>query len=255
MKYKKLLVFITCLLFVTVAVFCLASAFKVTDIDLNSTTVVGSNEDITAKCNDELLKYKDQNLLFLNTDEISEKLKSLSGYIDVVEVKKVFPNKLSITVNERIEAFSLSVGDKYYALDKSFVVISEKQSLKNNVTNNDNVEIKFTLSDFDTDVKVGKKLDVYDQDTISYLTKCSESLYAVKDSLKSVSVTVKKDGIFYRALTLNMKEGVSFTLLKADEKTLEKIDATYAFYLGLDNKGEGEYITVLEDNGAITIKQ
>ena len=68
MKYKKLLVFITCLLFVTVAVFCLASAFRVTDIDLNSTTVVGSNEDITSKCNDELLKYKYQNLLFVNTD-------------------------------------------------------------------------------------------------------------------------------------------------------------------------------------------
>ena len=255
MKYKKLLVFITCLLFVTVAVFCLASAFRVTDIDLNSTTVVGSNEDITSKCNDELLKYKDQNLLFVNTDEISEKLSSLSGYIDVVEVKKVFPNKLSITVKEKVEVFTLCVGDKYYALDKSLVVISEKQSLKNNVSNCDNVEIKFSLSDYSTTINARKALNIYDSDTVSYLKNCAESLYAIKDSLQSVSITVKKDGIFNRALTLNMKEGVSFTLLKADEKTLEKIDATYAFYLALDNKGAGEYITVLEDNGNISIKQ
>ena len=255
MKYKKLLVFITCLLFVTVAVFCLASAFKVTDIELNVTVVEGSDEGVTAKCEQELLKYKDKNLLFVNTDKIGESLSDLSGYVDVVEVKKVFPNKLSISVNERVEAFSIFNGEKYYALDKAFNVLSEKQSLKNNVSGIDNVEIKLSLSDFSTDVKVGKKLEIYDDNTFTYLTLCADKLYEIKDSLKSVTVTVKKEGISYKAITLEMKEGVVFTLLKADENTVEKLNATYEFYLALENKGAGKYITVLEDNGNISIKQ
>ena len=52
-----------------------------------------------------------------------------------------------------------------------------------------------------------------------------------------------------------MKEGVTFNILKADEQILEKLQVTYAFYSSLENKGVGEYITVLEDGGNITVKQ
>ena len=69
------------------------------------------------------------------------------------------------------------------------------------------------------------------------------------------NLTVKKDGVYSRTLTLKMKEGVTFNVLKADEQILEKLKATYEFYSALDNKGYGEYITVLEVGGNITVKQ
>ncbi len=255
MKYKKLLVFITCLLFVTVAVFCLASAFKVTDIELKVESVESSPENVSELVSDELLKYKDENLLFLNVQKVKDDLSNLSGYIEVVEVKKAFPNKIVATVKERIEAFSVLVDGKYYALDINFNVLSEKTSAKNNVTDSDNVLLELSLSDFDKNLIVGNKLRIYDVATANYLASSSSFLYSIKNSLQKVTVSVKKDGIFYKTLTLKMKEGVTFNLLKADEMTAEKLSATYEFYVSLENKGFGEYITVLEDGGKITVKQ
>ena len=52
-----------------------------------------------------------------------------------------------------------------------------------------------------------------------------------------------------------MKEGVLFTLLKADEQTVLKLTATHDFYVALENKGVGEYITVLKADGNISITQ
>ena len=52
-----------------------------------------------------------------------------------------------------------------------------------------------------------------------------------------------------------MKEGVCFKILKANEQTELKINKTLEFYQNLSNKGAGEYVTVLENNGNITVKQ
>ena len=255
MKYKKLLVFITCLLFITVAVFCLASAFKVTDIELKVENVENSPENVSSLCEQELLKHDGANLLFLNVDEIEESLSKLSGYVEVVEVKKEFPNKVTVTVKERVEAFTVFVNGKYYALDSGFTVLSEKQTNKNNVSGIENVLIEFSPSDIDTSLVVGKELKIYDEATATYLKNSASALCDINDSIQKISVSVKKDGVLYKTLTLKMKEGVTFNLLKADEKTVEKLNATYEFYLALENKGLGEYITVLEDNGKITVKQ
>ena len=217
--------------------------------------VENSPENVSQVVSDELLKYKDENLLFLDVMEVKEKLSKLSGYVNVVEVKKEFPNKIVVTVKERVEAYSILVDGKYYALDINFNVLSEKTSVKNNVTGSDNVLLELSLSDFDKNLKVGENLKIYDGATANYLTSSSSFLYSIKNSLQKVTVSVKKDGIFYKTLTLKMKEGVTFNLLKADEMTLEKLNATYEFYTLLENKGYGEYITVLEDGGKITIKQ
>ncbi|MBO7215347.1 MAG: hypothetical protein J6V66_07665, partial [Clostridia bacterium] len=84
MKYKKLLVLITCLLFVTVAIFCFASAFKVTDIELETITVDGSNENVSELAKDYLDDYNAKNLLFISKNAIISDLESLSGYLSVV---------------------------------------------------------------------------------------------------------------------------------------------------------------------------
>lgn len=255
MKYKKLLVFITCLLFLTVAVFCFASAFRITDIELNVKSLQDSNEDISNSCYAELKKYDGKNLVFLNTRDVENGLKKLSGYIEVESVKKEFPNKLTVKVKERAEVFSLKVGEDYFALDKNFNVLSKKTSLVNNVDGADNILLNISVADFNTNLRVGERLKVYDENTFSYLTEVAPTLNLLRKDLYSVTVTVKKDGIEYKTLTLKMREGVSFTIVKADAFTIEKINKTYEFYTALQNKGEGSYITVREDNGSVTVKQ
>ncbi len=255
MKYKKLLVLMTCLLFVTVAIFCFASAFKITDVELNYNVITGSNEKIDEKCSEYLESCKDKNLVLLNVDKVKEELSSLSGYVDVVSVDKVYPNKLSVTIFERPEAFSIAVGDGYYSLDSNLNVLAQKTDAKNNVFGYDNVVLELNPADFDVNLKVGKRLVMRDLETDSYLKLSSTLIYSMRDNLVKVSVTTKKDGVKYKTLTLHMREGVTFTILKANEMTLEKLQKTFDFYKDLSNKGYGEYITVLEDSGNITIKQ
>lgn len=255
MKYKKLLVLITCLLFITVAVFCFASAFKVTDVELKVTSINGSNENIEGLVKDYLEEYEGKNLTFVKKDKIKSDISSLSGYIEVVSVEKNFPNKIAVEVKEKREVFAINLGSDYYALDKSFCVLAKKNDLKNNVTSENNLLIKLSLSDYDSSLVVGNVLSTYDNSLLTMLKSASSLLETYKNSLEYVEFTLKKEGLEYKTIVLKMKEGVSFTLLKADEQTVLKLTATHDFYVALENKGVGEYITVLKADGNISITQ
>ncbi len=255
MKYKKLLVLMTCLLFAMVAVFCFASAFKITDVELNYNVITGSTENVKEKCSKRLEDYKDKNLVLINSDKVKDELVALSGYIEVVSIEKIFPNKLSVSVMERPEAFVLEINDRIYALDNKLNVLAQKSDFKNNVYGYDNIILELNPADYDSSLSIGKSLVMRDGETDSYLKACSDFIYSMRENLVKVSLTTKKDGVKYKTITLHMREGVTFTILKANEKTLEKMQATFEFYKNLSNKGYGEYITVLEDSGNITIKQ
>lgn len=255
MKYKKLLLLMTSLLFITVAVFCFASAFKITDIELKVTDINGSSENVKSLCETELLKYKDENLVFVNVDKLKKDLTALSGYVKVCNIEKQFPNKLLVEVEEIYEAFVINNGVNYYALDIDFNVINVKNSIKNNVDGNDNLLLDIPLSDFNTTLLVGQKLNVFDGETFDYLKLCAQKIYSLREYISSVKTTVRKDGYDYKTLTLNMREGVSFTILKSNLLTLEKIDALINYYNTVENKGVGVYSVVANDQGEISVKK
>ena len=255
MKYKKLLVLITCLLFVTVAVFCFASAFKITSLEIRVTAVENSSENLSFKCEEVAKKYEGSNLVFIDTDDIKKELSDISGYVNVVSVEKQFPSKLLIEVEERKEVFVVASGNDFYALDVDLRVLAKKDSIKNNIDGKDNLILNISEADFNKNVTIGEILSIYDNTTSNYLLNVSNLLAEYKNDIASVSVTVKKDGVDYKTVTLIMKEGVKFTISKSDVESYNKIKETYEFYLELENKGAGEYITVLEDNGKITVKQ
>ena len=255
MKYKKLLVLITCLLFVTVAVFCFTSAFKITNLEIKVTSIENSVEGVSAKCEEIVKKYEGANLVFVNTDDIKKELSNVSGYVNVVSVEKQFPSKLIVVIKEREEVFAIASGNSYYALDADLRVLAKKESIKNNIDGKDNLILNISEADFNKNVVVGEILSIHDKSTLNYLSTISGLLYEYKNDISSVGVTVKKDGVDYKTVTLIMKEGVMFTISKADVESYNKIKGTYEFYLELENKGAGEYITVLEDNGKITVKQ
>ena len=255
MKYKKLLVLITCLLFVTVAVFCFASAFKITDIELSVTTVNGSQEGVDALSENYLQKYENKNLIFVKTDEIERDLSSLSGYIEVVSVKKAYPNKISVVIKERAECFSIYHGGKYYALDGNFNVLSKKDTNANNLGGSSNLLLKLSSSDYSSDIEIGRPLNLYDTTLKEMMNSASSKIYSFRENLSFVQFLVKQDGVSNRVITLVMKEGVTFKVLKANERTVDKLTATFNYYLALENKGVGEYVTVLGDDGNISIRE
>lgn len=253
MKYRKLLVLITCLLFVTVAVFCFASAFKVKEIELNATTVSGSSENIEEKVSNYLERYSNKNLLFIDEEDIKKGIISISGYVELISVEKVMPNKIVVDVCEKLECFSFVNGSNYYALDSKLNVLAKKEDLLNNVDKNPNVLLTLSSSDYNSNVELSKQLSVFDGKTLNALLLSSNILFENREDLSEVIVTTKRDGYTYRTFTLKMKEGVEFIIYNVVDETLLKLAKTFEYYEKLSNKGSGTYNVVLSDNGEILI--
>jgi hypothetical protein len=253
MKYKKLLVLITCLLFITVAVFCFASAFKVKEIELNATTISGSSENIEERVGDYLKRYSNKNLLFIDEEEIKKGITSISGYIEIISVEKKIPNKIAVEINEKLEYFAFNCGSDYYALDSSLNVLAKKQDILNNVDKSSNILLTLSLADYNTNLEVSKQVGIYDSNTLNAILKSSSLLYENRDNLSEVVVTTKRDGFSYRTFTLKMKEGVEFIIYNVIDETLLKLEKTFEYYENLSNKGSGTYNVVLSDSGEILI--
>ncbi len=261
MKYKRLLILVTCLFFVTVLIFSTAMLFSVREISVNSTLLNGSNEGVDVKTNEVLKDYEGKNLLFISEKEIKNNLLKTSGYIEVVSIKKNFPNKLEVVVKEKKESFALFYNDKYYVLDSSLTVLKECSENKNNVDEQPNVLLELNVADFgQASLKVGSTLDIYDLATKNYLTNCAQKLVLNRQNLNKVSISVYKDGYNYKTMTLKMREGVVFNVLKANVQTELKLDKTYEFYNDLTlpqgNKSEGVYfVSILEATGEVVISK
>lgn len=256
MKYKRLLVLITCLLFVTVAVFCFTSAFKVKDVELEVSVVSGSAQNVKELCTQNLSKYEDENLLFVDENEIRNELLKLSGYIEVNEVTKTYPNKIFVKVTERKESFVIDGGDKSYAIDLNLNVLSEKSSSLNNVDGKPNVILEFNLSDFNSSsITVGSKIEIFDASTKEYLIPSLSKIFERRENVEKASVLVKKDGHDFKRVVLKMREGVIINIDNANVSFEDKLKTAFEFYDALSNKGIGEYFVVLEDGGNITVKE
>ena len=80
MKYKKLLLFVTVLFFITVSTICFSALFKVVDVSVDATVVSNSNEQILEKTELVLNEYNGKNLVFciiINDMKLSEHVKKI----------------------------------------------------------------------------------------------------------------------------------------------------------------------------------
>ena len=72
-------------------------------------------------------------LYFVSSGKAEKKILESCPYVESVEVKKVFPNKIRFEIVEKTSGWYIQVGDDYYALDYDMMVLSEtynEQALK-----------------------------------------------------------------------------------------------------------------------------
>lgn len=257
MKYKRLLVLVTCLFFLTVTAICFFALFKVADITVMAEIVNGSTENIVSVTEDGVKKYKSKNLVFLNEENLREELESKTPYLKVESIKKTYPNVLSVKVTERQEVFCIKNGGNYYALTSDFYCVAKKADNLNNVDGKRNIIINCSLSDYSNDaLSVGKTFGFNDKITQQYILSALNSFADMRDDLLSVTVKVKENSFYNRQIVLKMTEGVEIVLDNANVKTLEKINFAYDYYRVLDNKSVGLYIvTVSATSGECIISQ
>ncbi|RKD34301.1 cell division protein FtsQ/DivIB [Thermohalobacter berrensis] len=196
-KRKKIgLIFTLLLLFVTTFLILLTktSFFNVSEIK-----IIG-NEQLTE---DKIIMASgltiEENIFKIDTEKMEKNLIS-HPYIKKTKVKRIFPNKLSIYIEERKEIAAISYIGSYIYLDNEGIVLNILSDKKDNLIVVDGLKIK--------NMSIGKKIMLEDNQDIdkllNFLKDCKKN-----DLIKEIS-RINIDNKFNIKLTMNSGLNVAF---------------------------------------------
>ena len=123
MNTKKITVILISVVFFLIAVFSVVGVLSIKKIDV--TYAVSENYQIES-VQEVLNAYNGKNLLFLKEEEVREAL-SAFHYLEIVELKKNYPNVLTVAFKERREIYYFDYLDKTYITDQTGFVLKEFQ--------------------------------------------------------------------------------------------------------------------------------
>ena len=101
MKNKKVLVILIAVVFFVIAIISFVGLFSIKRVHID---FAAQKETNSIEVQDSLNSFLGQNLLFLNLDDVNSLLNDYH-YMEVVSVKKSFPNVLSVQLKERREIY------------------------------------------------------------------------------------------------------------------------------------------------------
>ncbi len=257
MKNKKLWVSLIAVVFSFVVICLVITAFTIKQVKISF--VMSSNSFDTKEVTESTQVFNGKNLLFFNTDEIKNKLEE-NPYINVIKVEKVFPNIVSIEVEERREIYFIDFNEKTYVTDKDGVVLAEKREDK---VYGSHEFIKLNLTAkvqndefFVTDVTFGEKIKTTN-DVFFYkaLGLCEQ--VNLTDSVKELTVEKYFDGQEHINVTFSTYSNVKIVLEKAEEKGTEKTECAFSVYdkeFSDYRKSEGVIRAIEKDDGKIEVQ-
>lgn len=96
----------------------------------NVIEVIVENNNILSK--EEILDETEvlgNNIFLVKLNELESKI-LLNPYIEDVDIKRTIPNKISITVNERVASYKVIDNDKSYILNENLVIMEKRDDLE-----------------------------------------------------------------------------------------------------------------------------
>ena len=96
----------------------------------NIVEVIVENNNILSK--EEILDETEvlgNNIFLVKLNELESKI-LLNPYIEEVDIKRSIPNKISITVNERVASYKVIDSDKSYILNDNLVIMEKRDDLE-----------------------------------------------------------------------------------------------------------------------------
>ncbi len=255
MKYKKLLIFITSLIFVTALIFSSVFLFRIAEINLTVNSLRGSNENVNGVVSTYMKSYEGKSIVLSSKKKIKLELEGLSKYVKVISVEKVFPNKLNVEVEERLETYALEYQNAYYIFDEDLKLLDKKQENLNNINYMPNIELILNLSDYNEKSFLNEKsLNFYDSETQNCFEIIKQKVLDRRENIKSITVNVRTDGKINKYLVLTMTEGLEIQIDKSNERLEDKLNKLFEYYDQSENKGDTvkRYVT-LKDNGEIVV--
>ncbi|KPU28319.1 hypothetical protein TR13x_03005 [Caloranaerobacter sp. TR13] len=231
---KKKIGLITILLFFLISIFIILSTktsfFDISEIAIQGNDVLDDEKVILASG----LNYG-ENIFKIRTQEAKENLLS-HPYVKSVNIKRLFPNKLVITIKERNEFLLIPYLDSYIYIDDEGYVLNLLAYKKENLLEIEGINIK--------DISIGKKISLENnislEKIIDLIKDCKKiGLYKemkkVKIDNKSNIVIYLKSGIKVAFGYLNnVKYKLSFTIKILDDLKNRGIDKGTIYF----NKGD-----------------
>lgn len=125
-KRRKNLILVFFFLISILATMCLKlPQFLIKNVQINDTKNVDVNFVETVGN-----KAKGQNLFLLNTRALEEEIKQ-NKYVKNVNIKRKFPNKITINIEENDSKLYMKVDKEYWILDSNGNLLDKKKEIKN----------------------------------------------------------------------------------------------------------------------------
>jgi cell division septal protein FtsQ len=248
MRTEKLGVILIAVAFMLVVIFSSVGLFSLKKVDVNFSVSENMNSEQIQKTLD---GYLGENLLFFNESVIYESLKD-NPYVEIVSVKKDYPNVLHVEINERREVFLVHSGEKYFATTDEGFVLRELSKSEFELSR-DKILLNFdgvTL----TNIVVGQTLSCDNVDVLSTVIEMAKSVN-LTDCIKRITVKALS-GIREYDATFETYSGVKMTvedvLVSGVDKTINAFNA-YDDILTDYQKADGEIQSYVMENGAFRV--
>ncbi len=209
-------------MFVVLTVIAVFSVFTVKNVDV-SFNVSDELKYETDEIQDKLDKYLGKNLMFVDTEDISKILQEYP-YLEVVSLKKVWPNVISVDLTERQKVYYISDTDKgvNYILDTNGIIVEQVDT-----TPIELIEIKATIKSANLNSKI-----ILEEDYQEFLAL---SLSVVLDefftnTVKSVEICPISSEQAESVIYLEMSTGLKIEIYKANERGAEKLSFALEYY-------------------------
>lgn len=159
--------------------------------------------------------YKNKWIFTFKEKDVREIL-GVNPYVEITEVKKVFPDRLEITMLERKERFALLCDNKYYVTDSKYYLLRVADKLTDTeIDNLKTVNVK-NIEGFDlSKAMVGEKISSYGGLLFESMTTIFETFSDGLNFVKSIEIDGEKNVVDYQTQT-GVIINVSFSVASVD---------------------------------------
>ncbi len=215
MKLRRILLTSIIILYVLLVSLAVLWSFSINSISVKYKSYNGEKYSFSIETR--LNEFKGENILFLDTDKLVDVIEE-NTYLEVTDIKKIYPNDIEINVVERRGVYLFNfldkdyvISDEGYVLDFAPEIINERDYIRLSL---ENIEVKnivfgkklFTDYDsiFDCGLYLCKKINLTDC-VKSLNCKCAESTdisapYGSKQCILTFGTYTEVDVIIYDAL-------------------------------------------------------
>ena len=245
MKHQKLFTVIISVVFALTVLICLFFVFSVKEVKINF-NVTEKGEEYSESAQNDLDKFMNGNLLFLNTEKVKTALEKYA-YFDIIEVKKVYPNRVEITVNERQEGYFVKTETKGYILDVNGFCLKE---VPLDFDNEDKLIELYGISF--SEITVGKPV-VAEKSEIFEVALTMAKAANLNNCIETMTVDVRKDS---EAVLFETKTDVGILVSKVMDGGVEKTLMVFGEYDNMTDYEKSYYwlnVYRLEETGEIKV--